>query len=72
MLIEHHLEEILCNNKPAVMAAIRTEIGNAMKAQNQRKKARMKIKPSQQPFYCQRIDEQLLLYFDRKINIGSS
>uniref|UniRef100_A0A3P9MIC3 Uncharacterized LOC105354875 n=1 Tax=Oryzias latipes TaxID=8090 RepID=A0A3P9MIC3_ORYLA len=43
MLIEHHLEEILCNNKPAVMAAIRTEIGNATKAQNQRKKQQEKL-----------------------------
>lgn len=42
MLIEHHLEEILNNNKPAVTAAIRAEIGNAMKTQNRRKKARMK------------------------------
>ncbi|XP_024139342.1 DUF4554 domain-containing protein isoform X2 [Oryzias melastigma] len=43
MLIEHHLEEILNSNKPAVTAAIRTEIGNTMKTQNRRKKQQEKL-----------------------------
>ncbi|RVE67328.1 hypothetical protein OJAV_G00101930 [Oryzias javanicus] len=43
VLIEHHLEAILNNNKPAVTAAIRAEIGNAMKAQNRRKKQQEKL-----------------------------
>ncbi|XP_041846766.1 DUF4554 domain-containing protein isoform X2 [Melanotaenia boesemani] len=38
VLIEHHLEDILSNNKQAVTAALQTELWNTMKAQNHRKK----------------------------------
>lgn len=38
-LIEHHLEDILCNNSQAVTAALQAELENALKPQNQRKRA---------------------------------
>nr|XP_020445685.1 type 2 DNA topoisomerase 6 subunit B-like isoform X2 [Monopterus albus] len=42
-LIEHHLEDILSNNRQAVTAALHTEIKNVLKAQNRRKKDQEKL-----------------------------
>lgn len=39
MLIERHLEDILNNNRQAVIATFQTEIKNTLKTQNRRKKA---------------------------------
>lgn len=39
MLIERHLEDILNNNRQAVIGAFQTEIKNTLKTQNRRKKA---------------------------------
>lgn len=39
VLIERHLEDILNNNKQAVVGAFQTEIKKTLKAQNRRKKA---------------------------------
>ncbi|KAM9741526.1 type 2 DNA topoisomerase 6 subunit B-like [Menidia menidia] len=39
VLIEQHLEDILCNNRRAVTAALQFELWNTLKAQNRRKKA---------------------------------
>lgn len=38
-LIEHHLEDILNHNRQAVTTALQSELKNAMRAQNHRKKA---------------------------------
>lgn len=38
-LIEHHLEDILNHNRQAVTTALQSELKNAMRAQNRRKKA---------------------------------
>ncbi|XP_013861728.1 type 2 DNA topoisomerase 6 subunit B-like [Austrofundulus limnaeus] len=43
MLIEHHLEEILSNNRQAVSAALEAELYNTLKAQNHRKKKQEKL-----------------------------
>ncbi|XP_008324902.1 type 2 DNA topoisomerase 6 subunit B-like isoform X2 [Cynoglossus semilaevis] len=40
-LIEHHLEDILCNNSQAVTAALQAELENALKPQNQRKREKL-------------------------------
>ncbi|XP_061582025.1 DUF4554 domain-containing protein [Cololabis saira] len=37
VLIEHHLEDILNNNRQAMTTALQTELGNTLKPQNQRK-----------------------------------
>lgn len=39
VLIERHLEDILNNNKQAVVGAFQAEIKKTLKAQNRRKKA---------------------------------
>ncbi|XP_044061152.1 DUF4554 domain-containing protein isoform X2 [Siniperca chuatsi] len=43
-LIEHHLEDILNNNRQAVTTALQTELKNTMKAQNHRKKDQEKLR----------------------------
>uniref|UniRef100_A0A8C6NL10 Uncharacterized protein n=1 Tax=Nothobranchius furzeri TaxID=105023 RepID=A0A8C6NL10_NOTFU len=44
MLIEHHLEDILSNNRQAITAAVQTELCNCLKAQNRRKKRQETLK----------------------------
>ncbi|XP_068571588.1 type 2 DNA topoisomerase 6 subunit B-like [Cebidichthys violaceus] len=44
VLIEHHLEDILNNNKQAVTTALQTELKNSLKAQNHRKKDQEKLR----------------------------
>ncbi|TNN81891.1 hypothetical protein EYF80_007799 [Liparis tanakae] len=39
VLIEHHLEAILTNNRQAVTAALQAELKNSLKSQKNRKKA---------------------------------
>lgn len=39
MLIEHHLEDVLNNNRQAVTTALQTELRNTLKAKSHRKKA---------------------------------
>ncbi|XP_041800654.1 DUF4554 domain-containing protein [Chelmon rostratus] len=43
VLIEHHLEDILNNNRQAVRTALHTELKNTLKAQNRRKKDQEKL-----------------------------
>ncbi|XP_035525691.1 DUF4554 domain-containing protein [Morone saxatilis] len=43
-LLEHHLEDILNNNRKAVTAALQTELKNTLKAQNRRKKDQEKLR----------------------------
>ncbi|XP_040904934.1 DUF4554 domain-containing protein isoform X2 [Toxotes jaculatrix] len=43
-MIEHHLEDILSNNRQAVTAALQTELRNTLKAQNRRKKDQEKLR----------------------------
>ncbi|GLD70272.1 type 2 DNA topoisomerase 6 subunit B-like protein [Lates japonicus] len=42
-MIEHHLEDILSNNRQAVTAALQTELRNTLIAQNHRKKNQEKL-----------------------------
>ncbi|XP_077434741.1 type 2 DNA topoisomerase 6 subunit B-like isoform X2 [Vanacampus margaritifer] len=42
-LIEHHLEDILNNNRRAVTGALQTEFSNTLKAQDRKKKDREKL-----------------------------
>ncbi|XP_070819500.1 type 2 DNA topoisomerase 6 subunit B-like [Chaetodon trifascialis] len=44
VLIEHHLEDILSNNRQAVTTALQTELKNALKAQKRRKKDQEKLR----------------------------
>ncbi|XP_074504782.1 type 2 DNA topoisomerase 6 subunit B-like [Sebastes fasciatus] len=44
MLIEHHLEDVLNNNRQAVTTALQTELKNSLKAQNHRKKEQEKLR----------------------------
>ncbi|XP_031718734.1 type 2 DNA topoisomerase 6 subunit B-like isoform X1 [Anarrhichthys ocellatus] len=44
VLIEHHLEDILNNNRQAVTTALQTELRNALKPQNHRKKDQEKLR----------------------------
>ncbi|KAM4732932.1 LOW QUALITY PROTEIN: type 2 DNA topoisomerase 6 subunit B-like [Anableps anableps] len=43
LLLEHHLEDILCNNRQAVTSALQAELFNTMKASKQIKKKREKL-----------------------------
>ncbi|KAM6999992.1 type 2 DNA topoisomerase 6 subunit B-like [Tautogolabrus adspersus] len=43
-LIEHHLEDILNNNRQAVTTALQTELKNTLKAQNLRQKEHRKLR----------------------------
>ncbi|KAM7389833.1 hypothetical protein PAMP_023787 [Pampus punctatissimus] len=43
-LIEHHLEDILNNNRRAITAALQTELRNTLKAQNHRNKDQEKLR----------------------------
>ncbi|XP_051276902.1 DUF4554 domain-containing protein [Dicentrarchus labrax] len=43
-LLEHHLDDILNNNRKAVTAALQTELKNTLKAQNRRKKDQEKLR----------------------------
>ncbi|XP_039872564.1 DUF4554 domain-containing protein isoform X4 [Simochromis diagramma] len=43
MLIELHLEDILNNNRQALVAAVQTELRNTLKSQNHRKKQQEKL-----------------------------
>ncbi|XP_029369119.1 type 2 DNA topoisomerase 6 subunit B-like [Echeneis naucrates] len=42
-LIEHHLEDIMSNNRQAIRTALQTELMNALGAQHQRKKEQEKL-----------------------------
>ncbi|XP_063732943.1 DUF4554 domain-containing protein [Eleginops maclovinus] len=44
VLIEHHLEDILNNNRQAITKAMQNELKNALKAQNLRKKSQQKMR----------------------------
>ncbi|XP_047441920.1 DUF4554 domain-containing protein isoform X1 [Mugil cephalus] len=44
VLIEHHLEDVLNNNRQAVTTALQTELKNTLSAQNQRKKHQEKLR----------------------------
>ncbi|KAM4555114.1 type 2 DNA topoisomerase 6 subunit B-like [Odontesthes bonariensis] len=44
VLIEHHLEDILSNNRRAITAALQTELRNTLEAQNCRKKQQEKLR----------------------------
>ncbi|KAL6117568.1 top6bl [Pungitius sinensis] len=44
VLIEHHLEDILSNNRQAVTTALQTELRNSLKSQHHRKKDQEKLR----------------------------
>ncbi|KAM8909602.1 type 2 DNA topoisomerase 6 subunit B-like isoform 5-T5 [Spinachia spinachia] len=48
VLIEHHLEDILSNNRQAVTTALQTELRNSLKSQHRRKKDQEKLRSAAQ------------------------
>ncbi|XP_037531741.1 DUF4554 domain-containing protein [Nematolebias whitei] len=43
MLLEHHLEDILCNNRQAISSSLQAELCNTLKARNHRKRQQEKL-----------------------------